>query len=168
MVYKYPQTFTIQKITLSPQFSFPKVHFPFPDFTPSPCPSPLPPSARSSQELRDRKWTPASCHFIKQFSRANELQPWLWNGSVSLINDCRSATITSPTDSPKCTHSPAGKGEARKGHQRVLDEHRDQRQSQESKGRLPWEPTSSPDRRALLIFFSEKNRQRRKQKGGKF
>lgn len=146
MVYKYPKPFTVQKITLSPQFGFPQVHFLFPDFIPSPCPSPLPLPSHSSQELGDRKWTPASCHFIRRFPRAHELQPWLWNGSVRLINDWGSATTTSPPDSPKCTQH-SWKEAAREGHQSILDNHRDQGQSQMSKGRLPGEPTSTPDRK---------------------
>lgn len=118
---------------------------------PAPAPAIFHSSSHSSQGLRDRKWTPASWHFIRQFPRANELQPWLWSGSVNLINDWEAATIISPSDSPKCTYSPAGKEGARKEHQRALLKHKHQGQSQ---ARKAWAPTPVPDGKGFphLLF----------------
>lgn len=159
MVYKNPQTLTIQNITPSPQFSFPKVCFLFPYFHSQPLPQPSStPSSHSSQELRTgNKLLPLVILLGSSQEPMSEQQPWLWNGSISLMNDWGSATISSPADSPKCTHSPAGKEKARKGHQRALDKHKGQGQSERSKASLPGEFTPSPDRRATTHFPHQRN-----------
>lgn len=168
MAYKYPQTVIIQKIAPSPQVSFPKVHFLFPSITPSSSPSHLPLFLPFLSGIQGQEMNSCLCHFIRQFPRANELQPWLWNGSVNLINDWGSATITSPSASPKCTHSPAGKEEASKEHQRALFKHKHHGQSQTSKASLPWEPAPAPDRKGFPHVLFRKAEADEEAEGEKF
>lgn len=82
--------------------------------------------------------------FYRRFPRANELQPWLWMAwSTWLMTGGQ--PLLPPPRTPQRAHSTAGKEAAKEGHQNLLDKHGDQGQSQTSKGRLPWEPTSAPD-----------------------
>lgn len=168
MANEYSQQSSFKTLPLLRNSAYPKsIFFSLPSL-PGPAPALIHPSSHSSQKLRDGKWILASCHFTKQLPRANELQPWLWNGSVSLINDLGSATITSPSNSLKCTHGPAGKEAARKGTREPCSHTGTKDKVRQGKPAFPENLRPPLIRRAFLIFFLEDEQAGEKEKEEKF
>lgn len=168
MAYKYPQTVIIQKIAPSPQFSFPKVHFLFPSITPSSSPSHLPLFIPFLSGIQGQEITPASVILLGSSQEPMSCSPgcemaqstWLMVGGQQ------------PSPLPLILQS---------AHTAQLEKKKQARNTRE-----PCSNTSTMDKvrqakpafpgnlhlpltgRAFLMFFSEKQRQMRKQKGKSF
>lgn len=155
MAYKYPKQSSFKTSPLLPNSAFPKsIFFALPSLS-APAPALIHPSSHSSQKLRDRKWILASCHFTRQLPRANELQPWLWNGSVSLINDWGSAAITSPLTPQSAPTAQLEKKKQGRNTREPCSNTSTKDKVRRGKPAFPENPRPPLTRRAFLFFFSE-------------